>query len=48
MMVSLQDFLRYHHNGPFHVISEEKILPYYSIWPEQKFPAELEHQPGVI
>ena len=29
MMVPLQDFIRYHHNVPSHIIYADKILPYY-------------------
>ena len=31
MMVSIQAFLKYNHNIPTHIISANKILPYYSI-----------------
>ena len=31
MVVSLQAFLKYNHNVPTHMISADKILPYYSI-----------------
>ena len=31
VMVSPQAFLKYNHNVPTHIISANKILPYYSI-----------------
>ena len=31
MMVSKAAFLKYHHSVPSHIISSEKILPYYSL-----------------
>ena len=38
MIVSLQEFLRYNHNVPTHIIFANKILPYYSIRSEHIFP----------
>ena len=42
MMVSLQAFLKYSHNFPTHIISANKILPYYSIRSEHIVPDSLE------
>ena len=42
VMVSLQTFLKYSHNVPSHIISSEKILPYYSIKLEHIVPDILE------
>ena len=47
IMVSLQAFLRYHHNVPSHIISSDKILPYYYIRWQKNVPEELEHQLGI-
>ena len=44
MMVSLQDFLKYHQSIPSHIISSKKILPNYSIWSEQIVPENMELQ----
>ena len=41
MMVSLQAFLKYNHNVPTHIISANKILPYYSIRLEHIVPESL-------
>ena len=38
MMVSLKTFLEYNHNVPTHIISANKILPYYSISSEYIVP----------
>ena len=42
MMVSLQTFLKYSHNVPTHIISANKILPYYSIRSKNIVPESLE------
>ena len=34
IMVSLQEFLKYSHNVPIHIISANKLLPYYYIQSE--------------
>ena len=47
MMVSLQAFLKYSHNVTTHIMSANKILPYYSILPEHIFPDSLELKTGV-
>ena len=47
MMVSLQEFMKHSHNDPSHIISSEKLLPYYSIWSEHIVTANLELQSGV-
>ena len=41
VMVSLQKFLKYSHNVPSHIISAEKLLPYYSIRSERIVPDSL-------
>ena len=41
MMVSLQDFLKYSHNIPSHIISSDKILTYYSIQSEHIVPDSI-------
>ena len=48
MMVSLQAFLKYIHNVPTHIISAEKLLPYYSIRSERIVPDSLELKTGVL
>ena len=47
MMVSLQGFLKYSHNVPTHIISANKILPYYSIRSEHIVPYSLELKTGI-
>ena len=47
MMVSLQAFLKYSHNVPTHIISANKILPYYSIRSEHIVPDSLELKTGI-
>ena len=47
MMVSLQAFLKYIHNVPTHIISANKILPYYSMRSEHIVPDSLELKAGV-
>ena len=47
MMFSLQEFLEYNHNVPTHIISDNKILPYYSIQSEHIVPESLELKTGV-
>ena len=47
MMVSLQALLKYNHNVPTHIISANKILPYYSILSEHIVPESLELKLGV-
>ena len=47
MMVSLQAFLKYYHNVPTHIISANKILPYYSIRSKYIIPESLELESGV-
>ena len=47
MMVSLQEFLRYNHNVPTHIISANKILPYYSIRSKHRVPESLELKSGI-
>ena len=42
VMVSLQLFLKYSHNVPSHIVSSEKLLPYYSIRSEHIVPDSLE------
>ena len=42
MMVSLQAFLKCSHNIPSHIISADKLLPYYSIQSEHIVPDSLE------
>ena len=42
IMVSLQAFLKYSHNVPSHIISDEKLLCYYSIRSEHIVPDSLE------
>ena len=42
MMVSLQESLKYNHNVPTHIISANKILPYYSIRSKRIGPESLE------
>ena len=42
VMVSLQSFLKYSHNVPSHIISSNKLLPYYSIRLEHIVPDSLE------
>ena len=41
-MVSVQAFLNYSHNVTSHIISSEKLLPYYSIRLEHIVPDSLE------
>ena len=38
MMVSLQALLKYNHDVPTHIISANKILPYYSIRSKHRVP----------
>ena len=38
LMVSLQAFLKYNQNFPTHIISANKIIPYYSIRSEHIVP----------
>ena len=47
MMFSLQAFLKYNHNVPTHMISANKILPYYSIQLEHIVLKSLEFKLGV-
>ena len=47
MMVSLQALLMYNHNVPIHMISANKILPYYSIRLKYIVPESLELKSGV-
>ena len=47
MMVSPQAFLDYNHNVPSHIISSEKLLPYYSIRSEHIVPDSLELKSSV-
>ena len=47
MMVSLQVFLKYNHNVPTHIISANKILPYYSIRLKHTVPKSLKLKLGV-
>ena len=47
MMVSLQVFLKYNHNVSTHIISANKILPYYSIRSKQIVPESLELKSGI-
>ena len=47
MMVSLQAFLKYSHNVPSHIISAEKLLPYYSLRSEHIVPDSLELNSSV-
>ena len=42
VMVSLQAFLEYNHNVPTHIISANKIFPYYSIRSKRIVPESLE------
>ena len=42
MMVYLQEFLKYKHNVPTHIIPNNKIPPYYSIRSEYTAPESLE------
>ena len=48
MMVSFEAFLKYSHNFPTRIISDNKILPYYSIPSEHIVPDSLELKTGVI
>ena len=48
MMVSLPAFLKYSHNVPTHIISADKILPYYSIRSEHIVLDSLELKIGVL
>ena len=47
IMVSLQAFLKYNHNVPTHIISANKILPYYSIRSKHRVAESLELKPGI-
>ena len=47
MMVSLQAFLKYNHNVPTHIISANKILPYYSIRSKNIVPESLGLKSGI-
>ena len=47
MMVSLQAFLKYSHNVPTHIISTNKLIPYYCIRLEHIVPDSLELKTGV-
>ena len=47
IMVSLQAFLKYNKNVPTHIISANKILPYYSIRSEHIVPESPELKLGV-
>ena len=47
MVVSVQAFLKYKHNVPTHIISANKILPYYSISSKNIVPESLELISGV-
>ena len=47
MMVSIQSFLEYSHNVSSHIISAEKLLPYYSIQSEHIVPDILELKSSV-
>ena len=44
MMVSLQAFLKYYHNVTSDIIYFEKLLTYYSIFPERMIPKNMELQ----
>ena len=48
MMVSLQEFLKYSDKFPSHIISADKLLPYYSIRSEHIVPDSLELKPSVL
>ena len=47
MMFFLQAFLRYIHNVPSHIISTDKVLPYYSIRLEHTVTDSQELKIGV-
>ena len=47
MMASLQAFLEYSHNVTKNIISDNKILPYYSLRSEHIVPDSLELKTGV-
>ena len=47
IMVSLQAFLKYSHNVPTHIISANKLLPYYSIQSERIVSDSLKLKTGV-
>ena len=47
MMVSLQAFLKYNHNVTTHIISSNKILPYYYIRLKHIVPESLELKLGI-
>ena len=48
MMFSFQAFLKYSQNIPTHIISANKILPYYSIRSEHIIPDSLELKTCVL
>ena len=41
ILVSKAVFLKYHHNVPLHIISADRILPYYSRWSLVCLPRDL-------
>ena len=47
MMVPLQAFLKYIHNVSIHIISTNKLLPYYSICSEHIVPEIIELKIGA-
>ena len=47
MMLSLQAFLKYNYNVPTHIISANKLLPYYSMHSEHIVPDSLELKTGL-
>ena len=47
MMIYLQDFLKYSHKVPSHIIFADKLLPYFSIRSEDIVPDSLELKAGV-
>ena len=47
MMVYLQAFLKYNHNVTTHIISANKIHPYYSISSKHRVPESLELKSGI-
>ena len=48
MMVSLEAFLKYSHNFTAHIISANRILPFYSIPSEHIVPKSLELKTVVL
>ena len=47
MIVSIQAFLKYSHKVPSHIISSEKLLPYYSIRSVHKVPDSLKLKSSI-